>query len=226
MTGRVVVPLPKTPTDYERDAAGLAVGEFVTANCFVRRTVLEQVGGFDERFRAAWREDSDLHFNLLRQGGRIVTAPFAVVVHPVRPARWGVSLKQQKKSLFNALLYKKHPGLYRQRIRAWPPWNYYAILAALGFSLAMWTAGQPRMFTFALIAWFLLTAEFCRRRLERTSRAPGHVIEMIVTSVADPAPVGLLAALRGVAISRALFLRNRSSLKGLRHGQASQVSSG
>ena len=46
--------------------------EFVTANCFCRREVLEAVGGFDERFTAAWREDSDLHFRLLDTGGTIV----------------------------------------------------------------------------------------------------------------------------------------------------------
>ena len=89
------------------------------ASCAIR------AGGFDERFSAAWREDSDLHFRLLHQGGRIVWAPAALVVHPW-PARWGVSLKQQRKSQFNALLYKKHPRLYRQRIRPWPPWEYYA----------------------------------------------------------------------------------------------------
>ena len=46
-----------------------ARGEFVTANCFYRRDVLEAVGGFDERFRAPWREDSDLFFTLLERGG-------------------------------------------------------------------------------------------------------------------------------------------------------------
>ena len=89
VTGRVVVPLPSAPTDYERDAAGLENGEFVTANCFVRRDLLERAGGFDERFSAAWREDSDLHFTLLHQGGRIVRAPTALVVHPVRPRAGG-----------------------------------------------------------------------------------------------------------------------------------------
>src|SRR5438067_3847672 len=47
--GRVVMPLPATPTDYERDAAGLERGEFVTANCFYGRDALVAVGGFDER---------------------------------------------------------------------------------------------------------------------------------------------------------------------------------
>ena len=204
VTGRVVVPLPEAPTDYERDAAGLEGGEFVTANCFVRRDILEQVGGFDERFSAAWREDSDLHFTLLRHGGRIVRVPAALVVHPVRPARWGVSLSQQRKSLFNALLYKKHPRLYRQRIRPWPPWDYYAILIALGLALGMWAGAQTRMLTIALAAWVLLTARFCRRRLEQTSRAPGHIIEMIVTSALIP-PLSVFWRLYGALKFRVLF---------------------
>ncbi len=129
-TGRVVVPLPESPTDYERDAAGLEGAEFVTANLFCRRDALAAVGGFDERFAVAWREDSDLHFALLERGGRIVAAPDAVVVHPVRPSPWGVSLRQQRKGQFDALLYKKHPALYRRRIRPGPPWDYYAIVAA------------------------------------------------------------------------------------------------
>jgi glycosyltransferase involved in cell wall biosynthesis len=109
--GTLHMPLPSVPTDYEQDAAGLAQAPFVTANCFVRRKILVNVGGFDERFTAAWREDSDLFFALLESKARIVHVPEAVVVHPIRPAPWGISLRQQRKSLFNALLYKKHPAL-------------------------------------------------------------------------------------------------------------------
>src|SRR5207249_4945767 len=131
VTGRVVVPLPQLPSDYERDAAGLEHGEFVTANCFYRRDALAAVGGFDERFTAPWREDSDLFFSLLERRARdhperrFVWARDAVVIHPVRPAPWGVSLGQQRKAMFNALLFKKHPRLYRQRVQPAPPWHYY-----------------------------------------------------------------------------------------------------
>ena len=62
LCGRIEMPLPRTPTDYQRDASRLETAEFVTANCFCRKRVLEALGGFDERFRVAWREDSDLHF--------------------------------------------------------------------------------------------------------------------------------------------------------------------
>ncbi len=120
-TGAIIVPLPPMPTDYEADASGLERAEFATANAFVVRSLLAATGGFDERFTSAWREDSDLQFTLMQRGGEIVRAPEALVVHPVRAARWGVSIAQQKKSQFDALLYRKHPELFRTRIRAAPP---------------------------------------------------------------------------------------------------------
>jgi glycosyltransferase involved in cell wall biosynthesis len=40
VTGRIVMPIPEEPTDYERDARGLERAEFVTANCFLRRGLL------------------------------------------------------------------------------------------------------------------------------------------------------------------------------------------
>src|SRR4051794_22427638 len=115
--GRTGVPLPPVPPDYERNESGLGQSEFITANCFVRRDALKTLGGFDERFTAAWREDSDLQFALIERGARVAAAPAAVVVHPVRPARWGVSLRLQWKSQFDALLFRKHPQLFRDRIR-------------------------------------------------------------------------------------------------------------
>ena len=203
--GRVVVPLPPLPTDYERNAAGLATAEFVTANCFYRRNALAAVGGFDERFEAAWREDSDLFLTLIERGERLVSAPDAVVVHPVRPARWGVSLRQQRKSLYNALLYKKHPILYRQRIQSRPPWHYYGIVAALLTSLAC-ALGRRRWGVLAgLGVWTLLTSRFCATRLRGTSRATRHVAEMVVTSVAIP-PLAVFWRLRGALRFRVVFL--------------------
>jgi glycosyltransferase involved in cell wall biosynthesis len=204
-SGRVVVPLPDDPTDYERDAAGLEGAEFVTANCFCRREALGAVGGFDERFRAAWREDSDLQFTLLERGSRIAKAPGAIVVHPVRPSSWGVSVRQQRKSLFDALLYKKHPGLYRARIRPSPPWDYYAIAASLAAAVIAGASGHARAAIVAASAWLVLTAAFCLKRLRTTSRAPAHVAEMVATSALIP-PLSISWRLYGAWKYRVLFL--------------------
>jgi GT2 family glycosyltransferase len=205
VSGRVVVPLPGRPTDYERDAAGLERAEFVTANCFVRRDVLAAVGGFDEHYAAAWREDSDLHFTLLERGYRLGRAPRAVVVHPVRPAPWGVSLRQQKKSQFNALLYKKFPRLYRLRIQPWPPWDYYAIVGSIATALLAGLAGRREIASVALVAWAFFTARFCVRRLRSNSLAPRHVAEMVVTSALIP-PLSVFWRLYGAFRFRVFFL--------------------
>jgi GT2 family glycosyltransferase len=202
--GRVVVPLPPSPRDYERNEAGLEAAEFVTANCFVRREVLEKLCGFDERFTAAWREDSDLHFRLLGAGRKVGKVPSAVVVHPVRPAPWGVSLRQQRKSLFDALLYKKHPALYRGRIRRLPPLDYYGIVASLLVGVAGAIAGSLAVATAALVVWLVLTARFMARRLRATSRAPGHVAEMVFTSVLIP-PLSVFWRLHGALRFRVVF---------------------
>jgi MYXO-CTERM domain-containing protein len=184
--GRIVVPLMPRPTDFQRDTAGLEQAEHATANCFYRREVLDAVGGFDERFTAAWREDSDLSFTLLERHDRIVRSPEAVVVHPVRPARWGVSIQQQRKSMYNALLYKKHPALYRARIQPSPPWHYYRIMGALAIALAAGVRRRRSIALFCAGAWLGMTGQFCTQRLRGTSHAPGHLAEMAVTSALIP----------------------------------------
>lgn len=186
VAGTVEVPLPAVPTDYERYAAGLTNARFVTANCFVRRELLAALGGFDERFRGAWREDTDLYFRL-RASGAIVRASHAArVVHPLRPARWGVSLTQQRKVMFDALLYRKFPQGYRRYVRPRPPWEYYAAVAA-GICAAVNAAAGFRMLALiSLLVWLGIGAAFAARRLSNTSHAPRHVAEMIVTSLIIP----------------------------------------
>jgi glycosyltransferase involved in cell wall biosynthesis len=203
--GRIVVPLPAVPTDHERNAAGLEGAEAATANCFYRRAALAAVGGFDERYTLAWREDSDLFLTLLERGARLVHAPEAIVVHPVRRARWGISLSQQRKSEFNALLYKKHPALYRARIQPSPPWHYYRIVVALLAAIAGIVGRRRRVLLLALGAWLAMTARFCALRLRGTSRAPRHVAEMVVTSALIP-PLAVYWRLRGAVRWRVPFL--------------------
>ncbi|HWN39436.1 MAG TPA: glycosyltransferase [Gammaproteobacteria bacterium] len=186
VAGRVVMPISSKPSDYERDAARLADAEFVTVNCFVTVAMLEAVGGFDERFELAWREDSDLHFGLLAQGAAVGRAPSALVVHPLRPAPWGVSLTQQRKVVFDALLYKKHRGLYRQRIRRRPRFDYYAAVAALLVAVVAFAFDVTTVGIVAFAAWLALTLRLAVRRLAGTRHEWRHVGEMLVTSAAIP----------------------------------------
>jgi GT2 family glycosyltransferase len=167
--------------------------------------VFQAVGGFDERYAAAWREDSDLQFTLLERGYRIGRAPRAVVVHPVRPAPWGASLRQQRKALFNALLYKKFPERYRRQIRSSPPWDYYAMVGAIATAAASATLGLRVTAHLATGLWAVLTARFCLLRLRRTSTDPRHVLEMAVTSALIP-PLSVFWWLYGALKFRVLVL--------------------
>lgn len=204
-SGAIDVPLPERPTDYEADASGLARAEFATANVFVKRDALILVNGFDERFTSAWREDSDLQFALLAAGGRIVKAPDALVVHPVRPARWGVSLAQQRKSAFDALLYRKHPDLYRQRIASTPPLDYYATVTAAGVAVVAAAAHAPTIAGCGALVWLALTLRFFARRMRGRSRAWRHIAEMAVTSALIPF-LSIYWRVRGACRYRTWFL--------------------
>jgi GT2 family glycosyltransferase len=198
--GRLVMPLPPIPTDYEQDAAGLSRAVFVTANCFCRRTALERVGGFDERFTAAWREDTDLYFSLVEHRCRLVHAADAVVVHPIRPATWGVSLRQQSKTIFDVLLIRKHPRLCARGIPAIPR-SYYATVSALALMATAAALGQATIAYLGATVWFVLTLLFCLRRLRRTSKSPAHVAEMTITSALIP-PLSLYWRLHGLLAFR------------------------
>lgn len=202
--GRIVVPLGDAPTDYERDAAGLADAGFVTANCFCTRDALEHLGGFDDRYRAAWREDSDLFFRLLERGMRVEHAPAAVVTHPVRPARWGVSVRQQRKSMYDALLWREHRDLCERYVHPARPTAYYPIVLALGTGIGAAAAGRRTASAAAFALWGGLTARFAARRLRGTSHAPAHVTEMIATSMVIP-PLSVFWRLWGAVEFRTWF---------------------
>jgi glycosyltransferase involved in cell wall biosynthesis len=205
MCGRICVPLHGEPTDHARKAAGLARAEFVTANAFVRRWALREVGGFDERFGPAWSQDSDLQFRLMKEAGQVGRSSRAEVVHPVHGSPWGRSLAQQRNSYFDALLYKKHPRLYRERIRHRPPWADYAIVSLAAATLGLALADEAVL---ATASGLLMGAAILRRalrRLEDTSHRPAHVLEMLATSALIPF-LSVYWRLRGAIHFRVLFL--------------------
>ncbi|HWC51584.1 MAG TPA: glycosyltransferase [Nitrospira sp.] len=203
--GRILVPLTDQPTDWERNVAGLERAPCATANCFYRRAVLEAVGGFDERFTEAWREDSDLQFQALARGVTIVHEPQAVVTHPVRPARWGISIGLQRQNRFNALLYKKHPRLYGRFNPHEPPWSYYATVTLAFLGLLAAFKGAAWLAAILWTGWIVMAAKFCLRRLRGATHRPAHVMEMIVTSVIIP-PCAVFWRLYGAVRYRVAFL--------------------
>lgn len=186
ISGRVIVPISGIPTDYEKNVSRLEHSEFVTANCFYRCRILEMCDGFDENFTMAWREDSDLYFRMQANSCKLSSAPAAMVIHPARPAQWGISLKEQRKSMFNALLFKKYPQLYREHIQRFPPFHYYAIiLSALVFLIGLVMENRWAMLLAALL-WGGLTLRFAFQRLTGTKHTLSHILEMLFTSIIIP----------------------------------------
>lgn len=104
---------PGTLTHQMRNVTG---GLWMTCNMLYRRDVLDSVGGFDERFRTAFLEDSDVAFAVQEQGEQIAWAPEVLVHHLVLPEGRAKFLREARKRFYNPLLFSKHPALYRAHI--------------------------------------------------------------------------------------------------------------
>ncbi|WP_266367602.1 glycosyltransferase family 2 protein [Tellurirhabdus rosea] len=188
VSGRLVVPCSEKPTDYERVTTFLETTEFVTANCFCSRAALEKVGGLEESFDIAWREDSDLQFKFIENEIPVTKRKNVTVVHPIREAAWWACLKDERKNCYDALLYKRHPRLFRERIPAYGNLvlMYYAVV--IGFLLGAFgvLAELPYVasYGFGLFTAFLLVLVV--RRLWGTRLTPQHVGQTLVTTAATP----------------------------------------
>jgi glycosyltransferase involved in cell wall biosynthesis len=202
--GKVIVPLPKDPTDYQVNITGLAKGGFVTANCFCKKMILARVGGFDERFFLPWREDTDLYFTLLENGSLMRYVDDAAIVHPANTARFGASIFMQKNNQFEPLLFKKHADLYSS-VQS-PIINTFYLI---GFSIvvelfAVWRGKGP-LAVFALLVWGAATLSFILARLKKSSHHLKHIAEMVITSILIP-PLALFWRLVGAWRYRILFI--------------------
>jgi len=204
VSGAVTVPIEGRPTDFQRNVQQLERGVFLTCNAFYRRSALEAVGGFDERFAVPFREDSDLYYRVQSLGGACVREPRARVIHPAPRGRFGVSLRLQHYSLYNALLYKKHPGRYRAEVQAAPPLAYYAMLALLAAGGGALLSRRRGVAALLFAAWAALDVRFLLRRLRGTSHAPRDLADMLLTSIAIP-PVSIYWRLRGALRFRTWF---------------------
>lgn len=188
ITGRVKIPLPDQPTAHDRTTALLETAEFVTANLFCRRSALARVGGFDEAFDIAWREDSDLQFKLLEANISISTCPEAVIVHPIRSAPWYASLRDERKNRYDALLYKRHPVLFRQRIPAYRSlvMQYYAFVITFLAGLLALALGHTSVAIGVFAIWLLLTITIISRQLPDSPLKWENLRTAILTGVSKP----------------------------------------
>jgi glycosyltransferase involved in cell wall biosynthesis len=102
-----------TLTHQMRNDSG---GLWMTCNMLYRRSALDDVGGFDERFRLAFLEDSDVALGVQERGGVIAWDPNVVVRHLVLHEGRAKFGREARKRFYNPLLYRKHPALYARHI--------------------------------------------------------------------------------------------------------------
>ncbi len=199
--GAVIVPRARgrRPTDRERAVIGLETAAWATADMAYRRETLLAVGGFDERFPAAYREDADLALRVMAHGGRLVRGDRRVH-HPVAPAGPWASVRAQRGNRDDVLMRALHGRDWRRRAAAPPgrrPRHLAIVGAALGAAAAA-AAGRRGAAGAAGAAWLAGTAELAASRIAAGPRTAREVATMAATSVAIPFAAAWHTA-RGVA---------------------------
>lgn len=192
----------RRPTDDERRTLRLSAAQWITADMAYRRDTLVAVGGFDERFPRAYREDSDLAVRIVAAGGTIVRGERRSV-HPVAAtARWS-SVRAQVGNRDNALLRRKYGRSWRGVIGEGPgrmPAHAATTLAG-GAAIVAGMLRRGRVARAAAALWLLLTAEFTVRRWLGGARTFMEAAHLSITSALIP-PVAVAHRLAGESTFR------------------------
>jgi HAD superfamily hydrolase (TIGR01662 family) len=204
--GRVVVPLPsgRAPTDFERSTAGLADARWITADMSYRADLLWAVGGFDERFRRAYREDSDLALRVMDTGARLVRGT-RTVTHPVRAEGGWVSVRQQRGNADDVLMSRLHDSSWRGRAGAarGRRTRHVGVTACAAGAVAAVLSRRPGVAAMAAAAWLLGTAELAVARIAPGPRDRLEVRRMLASSAVIP-PVATYWWVAGLVRHRAV----------------------
>jgi histidinol-phosphate phosphatase family protein len=188
--GVVSVPLPteRRPTDWERCVRGLEDAAWATADMAYRRDVLAELGGFDEGFPRAYREDADLALRVLRAGYELRRGARRIV-HPVGPAGPLVSLRRQAGNADDARMTAKHgrqwraaTGAPRGRLR-----THTVNVAAGGVAVGAALCGRRRLALAGAALWAAGTAELTWARMRPGPPTSGEIATMALTSPLLPA---------------------------------------
>lgn len=193
---------PGRPTDDDRRTLRLASARWITADMAYRRDALVGVGGFDERFRRAYREDSDLAARIVAAGGAIARGSRRSL-HPVAPASWWSSVRAQAGNRDDALLRRKYGRSWRTTVGEGPgrlP-AHLATTAAGGVAVLAALLRRDSARRLAAMLWLLLTAEFSARRWRAGPRSVVEALRISVTSALIP-PVAVAHRLTGEWVFR------------------------
>ncbi|CAN5745046.1 HAD-IIIA family hydrolase [soil metagenome] len=187
--GRIEVPLPsdRRLTDWERNVAGLATARWATADMAYRKSVLDALGGFDERFPRAYREDADLALRVLDAGGRLKVGR-RTTLHPVRPADPWVSVRLQAGNADDVLMRALHGRDWRACAGA-PAGRFgrhLGIVAGGAAGLLGLVARRPRWAALGATACLGGSADLAFARIAPGPHTRGEVATMLATSALLP----------------------------------------
>ncbi|MEV3901275.1 HAD-IIIA family hydrolase [Mycobacterium sp. NPDC050551] len=198
---QAVIEVPATPgrraTDDEKRTQRLADARWITADMAYLRSALVAVGGFDDRFPRAYREDSDLALRITQRGDTIVVGGRRST-HPVAQATLMSSVRAQIGNRDNALMRRKHGRTWRVAVgegRGRLPLHTATTAALVGATGAL-LGRQWRTARWAGAAWAALTAEFAIRRFWAGPHTIAEAGRMTLTSTLIP-PVAVAHRLRG-----------------------------
>ncbi len=187
--GHIRVPLPPDgpPTDWERNVAGLEGARWATADMAYRRADLASVGGFDERFPRAYREDADLALRLLDRG-RLLAQGERTVEHPVRAASPWVSVRLQAGNADDALMRALHGSRWRDRagVSRGRRRRHLATVAAGCAALGAIATGRRGLARLGALGWAAGPIELAAARIAPGPRTGAEVATMVATSAVIP----------------------------------------
>ncbi len=206
VSGQLRIPLANRPSPYEHASVFTESADFTAANCFCLRSAIHRAGGFSEEFTISWHEDSDLQFKLIRKGIPVTKCPEAVVLHPVIIQAESI-LEEERQKSYNALLYKRYPDLYRQRIPQYRALMAQYTGAVLGVSAALagTLTGHFALGLIALGLWGFLTFHLFLKRLPDGPVTLDCLKQTAAMAIAMPF-LGLYWRLHGVVKYRVLYL--------------------
>ncbi|MFF0311136.1 glycosyltransferase family 2 protein [Streptosporangium sp. NPDC004379] len=200
------------PDGVRRGAAGRPAGEgraagepadagWATADMAYRRDVLKRVGGFDERFSGAFRQDADLALRVTAAGHRLVRGE-RVARHPSRDDGPWASVLRQRGNADDALMRRLHGASWRTAVGGGPgrlPRHALTTglgalgLLAGGLAGSVAARGGPRAAgalrgTAALAGagWLALTAESAWAHIAPGPRTRQDIRQTLLTSMLIP----------------------------------------
>jgi glycosyltransferase involved in cell wall biosynthesis len=186
-------------------------GLYPTCNMGYRRSVLEAVGGFDERYRMS-AEDTDLAWRARESGALAQWAPEALVYHDVHPSSYRALLRDKVRWDGIPLVVHDHPALRSHLDRGlfWRKSHVPALVAAAGIAIAaggLVAARTPSTRAVAVAAGVALWQPYVRFRMKVSPLrcSPRKRVALLpATLVADLLEVAVMA--RGSLRHRVLVL--------------------